>query len=1256
MKHDPKFFAENCPDVPPELITEHLGRLDERYFDNFSWREVCRHLQALAKLSHENPVELLLTISIDRTVECTVLSFDYRSVFSIITGILAEHHMSIQSGEIFTYARAEPGGPRRPSRRARTRRMPAEDPLRRRRIIDRFSGTLEGNVSFEKWAFEVKNDMVEMISLLESGSEEAMLSARRRVNELVAERLAEIDVEIKPVLYPVQIEIDNSRPVGTRLKVVSEDTPAFLYALSNALALLGISIEGVTIRTDNRRIEDEIYISDAAGRQIIDPDKIDQIKFSVLLTKQFTYFLGRAPDPYRALERFDLMVEDILKLPEQGKWFDLLSNPEILKDLARLLGASDYIWEDFIRLQYETLLPILTPQVKDRDFSDTTESLERRLDEKLRGANTPEERRVRLNEFKDNEIFLLDLDHILNPRMDFRLLSEKLTRLAEVVVMRAIRFALEELVRRFGTPKTVAGLDAKYAVLGLGKLGGVALGYASDIELLFVYSDSGRTDGAEPLENSVFFDRLVRDAVGYIDARREGIFHIDLRLRPYGKDGPNACSLETFCMYYGKGGPAHSYEKLALVRLRAIGGDAELAEKIERLRDEMLYGTKNIDIDELRKLREKQFREKNVPGRQNAKFSPGALVDLEYDIQILQVMHARGHAGLQTPRIHEALNGLTGAGVISQNEAHRLCDAYEFFRKLINALRMLRGSARDLFLPPVGSDEYVHLARRMGYRRDASLKPEQQLHLDFETTTATIRTFVENHFGRGTLPGPEIGNVADLVLSEQVSRELRTEVLAAAGFVETERAYVNLKNLAGDSSRREMFARLAVLACDTLVRTPDADMALNNWERFVAVLKNPRTHFEMMLSQPMRLEILLRIFSVSQFLADTLVRNPEFLDWITIPENLHRARNVEDLRDELDAMSFAVPETADWLDRMRRFRRREILRIGTRDMCLKLAVETVTHDLAMLAEAIVQSSLNRIWQDLRADGRYPENGNPEKRFAILAFGKLGGRELNYSSDIDLLGVIDDASDADEFYSAVMEKLSKHLSAHTQEGYAYRVDLRLRPYGRSGRLVLGVGELADYYRGRAALWELQALIKARPIAGNLRMGQSFLAGLRPLLVQKFDRAAITANIEKLRTAAIKKNASHQNIDIKTGLGGIRDIEFLVQGLQLINAAEKPGIIEGNTLAALDRLAAEKILPAPETDELRENYIFLRRLEHYLQILEDRQIHALPSGKNELRALARRMLGGEADADALQQKLDECRNAVRRAYARRLLDAT
>ncbi len=594
-------------------------------------------------------------------------------------------------------------------------------------------------------------------------------------------------------------------------------------------------------------------------------------------------------------------MKDVVAAPGQARWVELLSSQKVLQDLAQLLGASSFLWEDFVRLQYEELIPLLGPGVPGKGLVEPVELLPERLELALGGAKDPEEFARRLNELKDREIYLYDLDHILAPQRrasadeesfisDFLTLSRRLTALAEVVIDAAASFAWRQLAARFGEPRTVAGLPVKLAIMGLGKLGGVALGYASDIELLFVYSDNGSTEGPEVIGNAEFFDTLVRTVLRLVHAKREGIFHIDLRLRPFGASGPLACSLESFCTYYVPGGGSHSLERLSLVRLRAVGGDKELGHRVERLRNEMVYAARSIDLAELRDIRLKQAQDKVQPGRLNAKFSPGALVDLEYAVQVLQVTHGAAEARLRTPRIHEALDALASIGVVDAAEAEELVSAYRFFRHLINGLRMLRGSAQDLFLPGLDDDEYLHLARRMGYSPEAELSPARKLHLDFETHSAGVRAFVEKYFGRETLPGSPTVTVADVVLSDTVPKELALAALAEKGFANPARAILNLRQIAGEADRRPLFARLATLATDVLAQKPDPDMALNNWERFLHSLPDPAAHLRQMLSQPMRLEILLSIFSASQFLADTLVRDPDLLAYIGRTEVLNVPR------------------------------------------------------------------------------------------------------------------------------------------------------------------------------------------------------------------------------------------------------------------------------------------------------------------------------------------------------------------------------
>jgi len=1230
-------LCELLPGTGKDRVEALLAGLGPRYRDRFPAAEIAAQMRALEALGHERPLSSSVEEAGGGLLCCTVVAYDHPSEFSYIAGALSASGLDILEGDAFTY-RPPPGSHGR----------------ERAKIVDRFLGRPRPELLGDDPEGTLCARLDEIGLLLEQDGEESRALTGRAVAELAASALELLPAFPDPVLYPVLIETERAGEGLVRMRVESQDTPFFLFLFGAALSLQGLSIERVSIRTRGSRIEDLFEIADSGGSPLEGDARLDDIKLSVLITKQFTSFLGAAADPKGAMLRFETLLAEALSAPDRRMRLDLLSDGGIMADLARLLGASDFLWEDFIRLQYETLLPMLGRGPAGRGFAGPPEELPRILDEALAAASGRQAFVDALNAFKDREILLYDLDHILGLGAGPETLSLRLTALAELVVDRASSFAYRELARRAGEPRTAAGLPAAFAVMGLGKLGGAALGYASDIELLFVYDDSGLTDGPEPIENREFFGELARSVQTLIKARREGIFQVDLRLRPHGNSGPLACSLESFCTYYAPKGPAHSFERLALVRLRAIAGDKALGERVERLRDGLVYGGQGFDLGEFRALRKRQLKEKARHGRPNVKFGSGALVDLEYAVEVLQLERGASEPRLRTPRIDEALLALAELGLVSMPEARGLTEAYDFFRSIINGLRMLRGSAQDLYMPAEGSEEYEHLARRIGYTAKGELSPGRDLRLDFEARTAEVRAFVERRLGSPDRGATEEVNVADLVLSG-AGEDMRDAILSAKGFRHPDRALVNLRNIAGigseegdeSSPRRLGFARLALMACDILSLRPDPDMALNNWERYVARLPDASAHLSEMLAQPRRLELLLDLFSTSQFLADVLVRKPSLLGDISDSAKGRSRREEEELERELSALSASSRDWAEWSAALRDFRRREILRIGARDFCLGARTTTVMAELSSLADCSIRAALKRL-ADERAGGSLTG-------LCVLALGKLGGRELNYSSDVDLLAVRESGGEAepgDERATSILEGLRSILSDHTEGGYVYRVDLRLRPYGSSGQLVSELAPLIKYYAEDAALWELQALIKARPIAGDLELGDRFLVAIHATLAESRDPASVLSSIDGLRMKSLRQLSRRATggQDVKTGQGGIREVEFLAQGLQLIHAHANQGLLQSSTLAALSGLAHAGILPERTAATLSEDYLFLRRIEHFLQIYEDRQTHRLPENPDRLQALSRLMLGAEASVNRFMAALELRCDRIHGEYAR------
>jgi glutamate-ammonia-ligase adenylyltransferase len=258
------------------------------------------------------------------------------------------------------------------------------------------------------------------------------------------------------------------------------------------------------------------------------------------------------------------------------------------------------------------------------------------------------------------------------------------------------------------------------------------LGLASDIELMFLYAGSGQTTGPRVIGASEFFEKLVVEMVRSVRARREGIFEIDLQLRPYGKAGSLAVSVEAFRRYYSPGGPAWPYERQALVRLRPISGDAALGHEVVGLRDAFVYSGESFDLAAMRAMRERQLRHLVTPGTLNAKYSRGGLADLEYSVQALQITHGHTDPPLRVPNTSDAMSALHNAGIVSGENIARLSEAHLFLEQLINALRVVRGNSKDLTVPPQESDEFAYLARRLGYGNEIPrLAADLAHHLDW---------------------------------------------------------------------------------------------------------------------------------------------------------------------------------------------------------------------------------------------------------------------------------------------------------------------------------------------------------------------------------------------------------------------------------------------------------------------------------------------------------------------------------------------
>ncbi|HEY6553223.1 MAG TPA: hypothetical protein VI669_07700 [Vicinamibacteria bacterium] len=484
-------------------------------------------------------------------------------------------------------------------------------------------------------------------------------------------------------------------------------------------------------------------------------------------------------------------------------------------------------------------------------------------------------------------------------------------------------------------------------------------------------------------------------------------------------------------------------------------------------------------------------------------------------------------------------------------------------------------------------------------------------------------------------------HVRDLLLAPHLAPGQAESLLRPYRFRDPGAADRNLQAIAIDPAARRLLAGILEEVLRCLSDSPDPDGALNHLERFVKTGGGALGLLSHLEAHPRAIEVLAQAFGSSSFMAEILIRHPAWLYWLSEPEVLDRARTREDIEQDLDQALDSLQSEPRRLDLLRITKRREILHIGVRDLLRRSSVVETIGALSALAGALIQKSCESSEDALRRELGLPRFGEaqagraPASGFTVLGMGKLGGGELNFSSDIDLIYVYGSdrgrmarnasSPSRSDFNKALAVRVTAALANLTDEGYVYRVDLRLRPEGRVGPPAQSLAGCQEYYRTRGATWERLALLKAWPVAGDATVGQAFLRRLRPFVYGRPFQDGEMGEVRRIKKEIDRKIAardeSHRNV--KLGIGGIREIEFVAQILQLRHGQRDPRLQVRNTLAALDVLEQVQLLPAAEHETLRKAYVFLRDVENKLQMVADAQTHSLPRSDEEVALCARRL---------------------------------
>lgn len=818
-----------------------------------------------------------------------------------------------------------------------------------------------------------------------------------------------------------------------------------------------------------------------------------------------------------------------------------------------------------------------------------------------------------------------------------------MTTLADIAVAAAYRSVAAELAAVHGVPRDPAtGKPQEMLIVGMGKLGGCELNVSSDIDLIMLYGEEGETDGPRRISHHEFYGRLTRrmmPVISEVDANGQ-VFRTDLRLRPDGDSGPLAWSLDALEHYLigqGREWERYAWLKARLMPAQAFEGSdsAPQARQLESLRVPFVY-RKYFDFDALAALRALRERirqdwqrramaRNGIDSANNIKLGDGGIREIEFVVQLAQLIRGGRMPALQKRGLLEALHAEQLAGLVPEDDARRLEEAYRYLRRTEHALQYRE-------------DEQTHLlpgdpAQRAALAAALGMSPEA-----FESTLAAHRKFVSQTFrnvfrmvGMGdaedtSTPADDAPETPDneCELAEQIRQAFGDEAQDLLRRTETLLGSHRVRSLP-DSSRRRMEALLPA-ALRAARQTPaPLDAAVRLFD-LIEKIAQRSAYLALLAEYPDTLARVARMVAASPWAAQYLTQHPllldSLIDWRTLFEPLDFAQIARQLTADLDACKLpdGDPDIERQMNLMRDVQRQASFQLLAQDLEGELTVEKLADQLSALADLLLAETIRRAWPLVnKVPGALPH-------FAVIAYGKLGGKELGYASDLDLVFLFDDPrEDAAEVYAKLGRRMTSWLSTMTSSGRLYEVDLRLRPDGDAGLLAVSMEAFEQYQNKHAWAWEHQALTRARHAAGDADVGARFEKIREAILVQPRDQAALRAEVLAMRE---KINAGHPNtsqkFDLKHDRGGMVDVEFVTQYLVLCYAGTHPVLVRNLGNITLLRLASEAGLIAPElATRAADAYRTLRRVQHQLRMQGVEKARVGPEQLVEERAAVREL---------------------------------
>jgi glutamate-ammonia-ligase adenylyltransferase len=797
---------------------------------------------------------------------------------------------------------------------------------------------------------------------------------------------------------------------------------------------------------------------------------------------------------------------------------------------------------------------------------------------------------------------------------DLAEVTETMTVLAEVTTQHAHDTLRTALVARYGEPRSAEGEAQELIIIGMGKLGGRELNVSSDIDLIFVYPEDGDTSGPKVLSNFEFFERLGKQIIAALAELTEHgqVFRVDMRLRPNGDSGPLVASFDMLENYFVTQG--REWERYAWIKARAIVGTR--VNELGAIARPFVF-RKYLDFGAISAMRELHAQIRREVARRdranNIKLGPGGIREIEFIAQVFQLIRGGRDQALQVRPTLQVLNQLITRGILTTEAVAELAAAYQFLRRLEHRLQYL-DDAQTHDLPENAADQTL-IAQSMGFADHPALIEALDRH----------RAAVSRHFEAVFAePENEDHGEHDLesVWQNAADPEESTPTLARLGYHDPEIAAAKLAAMRTGARYRQLpnnirsrFDALMPRLIATAAAAPSADDTLARCLDLIDGITRRGSYLALLQQYPQALRRVVDLVAASRWAAQYLSQHPILLDELLDGRSLETATDYPQFRQELAAELDAIePDMERQMDLMREQHHAQVFRLLTQDLAGLLTVEKLADHLSLLADCMVDLAIPLCWRKIKNRHR------DTPAFAAISYGKLGGKELGYASDLDLIFLYDDndVPEADELYIRLAQRTSSWLSSRTAAGILFETDLRLRPNGDSGLVASSLAAFRQYQLESAWVWEHQALTRARFTAGDPAIGAAFERIRDEILRLPRDRQALRAEVASMRN---KMRAAHGSkgplFNLKHDPGGLVDVEFLIQYLVLGHAHDHPELTRNlGNIALLGIAASLQLIPAGLATACADSYRNLRLLQHR-QRLNDHSSQVLPSEAAALR---------------------------------------